>query len=154
MWHPHGSIIALCKIASCQEFLFSPCAQSCFPWFWTAEAIAPGWSSTEFSPFSMPGKGDAASWHLCGDSSAVLGLAPQLPVIFPSPRCGSWRWTSSRDRAEGNSFQLLEVRASLCFWGPRGGFFACELNAGVSGCCFLTPGRIFSFKYYPVSRSH
>lgn len=106
-------------------FVSPPCSRNVVPWFWTAKAIAPGWSSTEFSPQSMPGKGAAALWNLWGGGDAGVGLALQLPVIFPSPRCRSWLWTSSRDRAEGNSFQLLEVRASLCFWGPRGGFFFC-----------------------------
>lgn len=125
-WQHRGSL----KLHHAKSFCFPPMLNPVVPWFWTAKAITPGWSSTEFCPHSMPGKGGAALWHLWGDGDAGLGLALQLPVISPSPRCRSWCWTSSRDRAEGNSFQLLEVRASLCFWGPRGGFFCLQVKRG------------------------
>lgn len=66
-----------------KSFCFPPVLNPVVPWFWTAKAMAPGWSSPEFSPCSMPGKGDAAMRHLWGDGDAGVGLALQLPVIFP-----------------------------------------------------------------------
>lgn len=51
-------------------FVFPPVFISVIPWFWTAEAIAPGWSSPEFSPQSMPAKVVLP----CGTSGVVAVL--------------------------------------------------------------------------------
>lgn len=41
--------------------------------FWMTKDIAPGRSNIEISPYSIPGKGNAAAWHLSSDSDAGFG---------------------------------------------------------------------------------
>lgn len=110
------------------------------PIFRWLKDVAPGQGTIELPPQFHPRQ---------RQSVLVSGAGSAAACDFLS---GSSLWTSSRGGAEGNSFQLLEVRASLSFEGSGGDFFACGLRTGISHCCFLNSWKnlLFLFKDYPV----
>lgn len=138
-------IIVVCNCIIAESFCFPPVLIPVVPWFWTAKAIAPGWSSAEFSPLSCQAK-VVQLWHRWGSSWFWVWARLCSCLRF------SHRHAADPGAGPAPETELKEIPSSCLRSGLRfafgvheGDFFACKLNEGVSGCCFLTPGRIFFF---------